>query len=306
MSTTGFPWIENLKQIRDVVTNETFVCTAKELDLPYEWRTSIVNAPGREGGFNALSGGRAYLGPRTVAATLIKVYTGNDTWKSVMHDLESVLNPGNELELTFVEEDGSVWYWFHVLCSRFDKRETLTWRGYCEIPLTFVCPDPRQRAQYKPGVPLLDTGLFLDDPTSANAWLLDTDPDAFPITAGTTPHDITNPSSAADEAPIATLHGPMTIALGVTYIYFIYDDQFGNRNYWAYTRNIAAGETVTVDAEQLTVVSSDTTVDAYGSFVVPTNQDSWGRIAVGLNHIYVVCATFGAGAAATVGWVPRK
>jgi len=301
MTVTGAnPWIENLRVITDTVTKRFVNCTAKQIDAGYAWRTGITDATGADGGYDTVPG-RNFLKPRQISCTLIKVYdlTVPESFKTATRDMERVLNPGNPLTLTFVEDDGTIWDW-DVRVMSYDKAHSMNWKGYMEFPITFIAPDPRQRARYKPGILLLDDGLLLD-----NGWNLDNDPDIFAITATLQNQIIANNGNAPDEAPIVSLQGPLTGPIYVNY----YD---GNQSpalflfQWKYNLNIAANETVTVDPTQPEVTSSLANVDAYHNFVPPTNTRSWGIILVGTTIVQFSCQGFAAPASGAVQWWPRK
>jgi hypothetical protein len=304
MSVVVAPWIENLRKIRDTVTNRAFACTAKEIQVPMQWRTGIVDANGADGGIDTVHG-RNYLKFRTITCTLVARYNpATDSFATVTAALEAVINPGNPLELTFVDDQNRTWYW-HVRAQNYDKVHSMKWVGYCEFPIVFAAADPRQRAAIKPGTTLLDDGLFLDD-----GWNLDEDPDVFDLDTlhqGTN-HTITNDGTAADLAPIVSFTGPIT---GGIYGTWYYAD--GTYIQWAYGGSVAAGETVTVDAEQLEVASTLTAVDAYHLFYPPgatrnttAAKGSWGFVDIGTTTFQLAYTAAGAGSSCAIKWWPRK
>jgi len=294
MSVTGFPWIENLRVITDAVTQRFVNCTAKQIEAGYAWRSGVVDAVGSDGGIDTVPG-RNFLKARQISVTLVKVYGANETFKTATRDMEMVLNPGNPLTLTFVEDDGRTWFW-DVRVLSYDKVHSLTWVGYMEFPITFVAVDPRQRAQFKPGIYLLDDGHFLDD-----GWTLDIDPDAYSLSGTTNDHTITNDGTASDEAPIVSLQGPITGPITGTYRY-----TNGPNISWSYGLSIASGETVTIDASQPEVVSSNPSVDAYHAFTPPTATRGWGFIDVGTTHFVLTYQSAVNPASCSISWSPRK
>lgn len=304
------PWLENLRQIKNVTTGKTFACTAKNLHLPYDWRTAITDVPNADGGVDAHVGSPDYLKSRTIDTTLVHAYAAGESFKTVMTALETVIGRGHPLELTFVENDGTIWLW-DVRLAKFDKRHTLDWSYYVEIPLQFIAADPRQRAVVKPGTLLLDNGLFLD---ATPTWYLDTDPDLVLLSGTTTTHTITNTvGTAPDEAPIVDLSGPIT---GPVVLSFTADD--GSVVSWTYNASVAAGEHVRVDATQPEVTSSNAAINAYANFFLgsyssgpgptrqPPNQSSWGRITPGTNTLTLTCGGYSAPASFLTSWAPRK
>lgn len=295
------PVIENLKNIRDTQTNRSFACTAVDIAMPQDWRTAIQPAVTRHGGIDAHAGSNDYLSPRAITTTLVHRYLPGETFKTVSFALESVITRGNPLELTFIEEDGTAWLFENVRLTKYEKKMNKDMAVLCTIPLAFIAPDPRQRALYAPGRLLLDNGLFLN-----NGFLLNDDPSTFDLTIGTsTSKDVFNTGSASDDAPIVVFQGTIGGALNFRY----YDDA-GNVTGWdcapapgGYV--VQAGETLTVDAEQLEVVSSLGT-DPYARFSPLPGQEGWGRIASGHNGIYIIYGGVAPPASCTLRWSPRK
>lgn len=289
------PMIENLKNIRDTVTNKSVAVTSKSLKLPFDWRTAINDAIGVDGGIDSHAGQRDTLKPRTIDAMIVRKYGVGESFATVTHDLEVVIGRGNPLELTFAEDTGVIWYW-SVRLSRFDKTHAIDFVSSAEFSLQFIAADPRQRAAVKPNAFLLDNGLLLD-----NGVYFDDDADNVPLTGLATSHAINNTiGSASDEAPSLDLFGPMVGPIVVTYA-----DDAGNTLSVQYASNIAAGEHVRIDGAQLEVTSS-TGANAYAAFSLPANQESWGRIAPGQNTVLLTCSSYGANAAFTTSWFPRK
>lgn len=289
------PALETLRQIRDAITGRTFACTAREISLPFEWRTAIIPAATRHGAVDGHAGSNDYLSPRQIAVDLIHVYGAGESFRTVMRDLELVIGRGNPLELTFVEGDGTPWLW-DVRLTKFDKKHARDMAVLATMPLAFVAPDPWQRAQFKPGINRLDDGLLLD-----NGLYLDEDLDAFALTGAITSHAVTNTGSAPDEAPIVRLTGPI---VGLANVEF--HDDAGNVVGFYYSGGIAAGETVTFDAEQEEVTSTNPAISAYQYFRRYDNQDVWGRLAPGANTVYIGCTSVGGSAACVLDWAPRK
>jgi len=295
------PYIENPHLLRDLTTNASFPCTARSFDYSFDWKTTIVATPFGHGGIDAHAGSNDWLAPRVVTMTLIHVYKAGETYKTVSNALEAVIGQGNALELTTVEEDGTIWLWSGLRLQKYDKKLVAGQHaGAAEYPLTFIAPDPQQRAFYKPGTLLLDNGRYLD---AVPPWYLDTDPDNFLLTSTAVFHTINNTTGISpDYAPTVTLTGPMTAPIAVYYL----DANGVTILSWAYNTSLSAGEILHVNGAQQDVSSTLTGSAAYAHFTPPAGTDLWGIIRPGLSSISVQCAGVASPAAASVDWAPRK
>ncbi len=202
---------------------------------------------------------------------------------------------GRPLTVQLTESDGSLRFVKGAKVTRWDKATMLQNIGWVAIQCTIWMPDPYPKAQFRPGVRRLDTGNILD-----SGQFLDVDPDVVAVTSTAMPHTITNTGSAADEAPVVKLTGPLTapiylqnnsIPVGNTIMYHVYG------------ANIASGETVTIDFGTLTVLSSDSRVDAYSNFYVGPGIGFEFRIEVGPNNLSLVSSGYGAGAYWGTNWI---
>jgi hypothetical protein len=296
------PALENLKVIRNLTTGKEFACTATDLAMPQDWRTAIAPAVTRHGGVDGHAGSNDYLSPRAISANIIHVYdrAAGETFKTVTYALETVITRGDPLELIFVEEDETAWVFEGARLTKYDKKMNKDMAILALFPLAFTAPDPRQRAQYEVGRLLLNNGLLLDD-----GHLLNDDPNTFDLSGTQTIKHFLNTGPAPDDALVLTLEGPIFGAVSVSY----YDDA-GNVRGFSYAADqngwgVQAGEVLTVDGEQLEVVSNIST-DAYSRFFPFPNQEGWGEIASGDNTVIITSAGMGAPASCSLKWFPRK
>lgn len=299
---SAVPYIENPHLIRDMKTNASLVCTATSFSYPFDYKTAVVPVAFGHGGIDNHAGHNDWLAPRVVTITIVHVYAPGETYKTVTNRLESVLQ-GNPIELTTQEEDGAIWLWSGLRLQKFDKKLVAgQFARDAEYTLTFIAPDPQQRAAVKPNTLALDTGLYLDD---TPVFYLDSDPDNFLLNYGAaqfTQHTIVNSTGIApDYAPIVDVYGPI-----VGYIAGYFFDDAGNAVSWSYQQSLAAGEHLRVDAVQQEVTSSLLGPAAYGAFVPTLGTDLWGIVRPGINTFQLSYTSAASPAACTVTWLPRK
>jgi len=284
-----------------MITNVSFPCTVKSFSYPLDWKTAIVPTPFGHGGLDAHAGSNDWLQPRTVTIEIVHVYRDTETYKIVSNNLEAVISQGNPLELTTQEEDQAIWLWSGLRLQKYDKKLTAgDFAHYAIYPLTFIAPDPQQRALAKPGTLVLDNGLYLDD---TPVFYLDTDPDNF-VLGATSPTSLAINNSTGispDFAPIIDLFGPITGP-----IFGQYQDSSGLSPRWTYNASVAAGEQVRIDAVQQDVSSSTIGSAAYQNFTAPFGTDLWGIIRPGSLTFTLSYTSAASPANATVGWAPRK
>lgn len=275
--------VRYLVSVSDTRTGNVYPASmaVQALSMPFQRRQAAVEYVDSPGAWDMRGRAAAPLQPRTIDVTLRVVYDATTpnfaaAWKAFL------LGPGagRGCVLTFTDGDGGQWF-ADARCTGADMRSAVEYFNYCDIPCSFFLASPYL---YRPvDSQRADTGLSADTGLFADA--------GFPtatITSSSMSMTFTNAAPLPDEATRVVLDGPLTAPIGVvTGNVAVANPVTGTGRYFIYRRDIAAGETVTINSATGDVTSSVFGVLAYQSFEPDNVSESYFPVGPGANPVAV-------------------
>jgi hypothetical protein len=275
--------IRTLTAVTELLSGVTYAASALEQDVKMPWRRrqSSVDFVDSPGAWDRRGRGAAPLEARTIDAELTVVYDGTTTdftaaWRAFL------LGPGGgrQVQLTFVEPDGTPWY-ADAKCTGADMETSTDYFSHCVIPASFFLASPYL---YLPdGTLRADTGLLADAGLVADG----ANPTAA-ITSNAASLSFSNTGALPDEGGKVILNGPLTgpIRVGNGNVAVV-NPETGIPRFFFYLIDITAGETVTIDSATGDVTSNILGAVAYQYMASDNASESYFPIGPGTNAISV-------------------